>query len=86
MFPISSGPLSGVKILEIESIGPVPFCGMLLADLGAEIIRIDRATSSAYLLPLDPKFDIVSRGRRSIAVDIKSPEGIAIVKKTDVSV
>ena len=68
------GPLRGLKILEFAGIGPGPFCGMVLADLGAEVIRIDRAEG-----PGGTRQDFVGRGRRSIALDLKKPEAIATV-------
>jgi alpha-methylacyl-CoA racemase len=74
-----SGPLSGVKVLELASIGPGPFCGMLLADMGADVLRIDRLEPTDLGLPLDPKFDVMARGRRSIGLDLKRPEAIALV-------
>jgi alpha-methylacyl-CoA racemase len=69
------GPLSGVKVVEIASIGPGPFCAMMLSDLGAEVIRVDRLGSGAGPVPYDPLY----RGRRSIAVDLKHPDGRAVV-------
>ena len=74
-----SGPLTGVKVLEIAGIGPGPFCGMLLADMGAYVLRVDRLQSSDLGLPVEPKYDIMSRGRRSIALDLKRPESVAMV-------
>jgi alpha-methylacyl-CoA racemase len=74
-----SGPLTGVKVLEIAGIGPGPFCGMLLADMGADVLRVDRLQSSDLGLPVEPRFDIMSRGRRSIALDLKRPESVAMV-------
>ncbi len=71
-----SGPLAGVKVLEIAGIGPGPFCGMLLADMGADVLRVDRLEASDLGLPLDAKYDIMSRGRRSIALDLKRPESV----------
>ncbi len=68
---MGSGPLSGVKVLEFAGIGPGPFCGMLLADMGAEVIRIDRKGARG-----GSKFDISSRGKKSIALDLKKPEAI----------
>ncbi len=65
-----AGPLSGVKILEFAGIGPGPFCAMLLSDLGAEVVRIDRKGAMG-----GSKHDVTSRGRRSVAVDLKSPDG-----------
>ena len=70
------GPLAGIKIIELAGIGPGPFCGMLLSDLGAEVIRVDRAGVS----PRRP-VDVLTRGRKSIAVDLKSPEGKEVVLK-----
>ena len=74
-----SGPLSGVKVLELASIGPGPFCGMLLADMGADVLRIDRLEPADLGLPLDPKFDVMARGRRSIGLDLKRPQTVALV-------
>src|SRR5229473_6902458 len=74
-----SGPLSGMKVLELASIGPGPFCGMMLADMGADVLRVDRLEPTDLGLPLDPRFDIMARGRRSIGLDLKRPEAIAIV-------
>jgi alpha-methylacyl-CoA racemase len=67
-----SGPLEGVRVVELAGIGPGPFCGMLLADLGADVVLVDRRGGS---LPFNaqPKYDITRRGKRSIAVDLKQP-------------
>lgn len=75
----ASGPLVGYKIIELAGIGPNPFCAMLLADMGAEVIRVDRVVDGGLGIPLDPKFALLDRSRRSIAVDLKSPEGIELV-------
>jgi len=75
----ASGPLVGYKIIELAGIGPNPFCAMLLADMGAEVIRIDRVVDAGLGIPLDPKFALLDRSRRSIAVDLKSPAGIELV-------
>ena len=74
-----SGPLTGVKVLEIAGIGPGPFCGMLLADMGADVLRVDRLQASDLGLPVEPKYDIMSRGRRSIALDLKQSASIQTV-------
>ena len=74
-----SGPLSGMKVLEVAGIGPGPFCGMMLADLGADILRVDRLEPADLGLPLDRKFDVMARGRRSIGLDLKQASAIAIV-------
>ena len=72
------GPLSGVKVVELQGIGPGPYCGMMLADMGAEIIRVDRAGSAGQ--PAN-KTDILARGRKSIAVDLKQADGVETVLK-----
>jgi len=74
-----SGPLNGVRVLEIAGIGPGPFCGMLLADMGADVLRVDRLQANDLGLPVATKYDIMSRGRRSIALDLKLPESIQTV-------
>ena len=74
-----SGPLSGVKVVEIAGIGPGPFCAMLLADMGADVLRVDRAQAVAGSFPDTPSLDIMNRGRRSIGVDLKQPEGVETV-------
>lgn len=68
-----SGPLSGIRVIELAAIGPVPFCGMALADMGADVIRIDRAHSTAALGALAT--GICSRGKRSVALDLKDERG-----------
>jgi alpha-methylacyl-CoA racemase len=73
------GPLSGIKIVEITGIGPGPFCGMMLADMGAEVLRVDRAQSVGGEPPGRPSLDLLARGRRSIGVDLKHPQGVATV-------
>lgn len=73
---MASGPLTGVKILEFAGIGPVPFCCMLLADLGADIVRIDRKLPPGKTAKADP-FDVYNRSRRSVALDLKNPEAVA---------
>lgn len=75
------GPLAGLKIVEMSGIGPGPFCGMLLADMGAEVIRVDRLAASDLGFDIDIRFDVMNRSKRAIAVDLKSPEGIATVKE-----
>jgi alpha-methylacyl-CoA racemase len=65
------GPLSGLKIVEFAGIGPGPFCGMLLSDLGADVVRIDRIGARG-----GAKTDVTSRGRRSVALDLKDPAAV----------
>jgi len=71
------GPLKGIKIIEMAGIGPGPFCGMVLADLGAEVIRVDRASAKGT----GSRQEASNRGKKSIAVDLKSKEGVEIVLK-----
>lgn len=73
------GPLTGLKIIEMAGIGPGPMCAMLLADLGAEVIRIDRTANAELGLPRNPGTDLLTRGRRSLALDLKRPEGVETV-------
>ena len=74
-----SGPLTGIKALEIAGIGPGPFCAMLLADMGADVLRLDRAASVRGTAPETPSLDLLARGRRSAGVDLKHPDGVATV-------
>jgi alpha-methylacyl-CoA racemase len=73
------GPLAGLKVIEIAGIGPGPFCGMMLADLGADVVRVDRAQNVTGGDPALPPNDLLARGRRSIGVDLKNPEGVGVV-------
>jgi len=73
------GPLSGMKIIELAGIGPGPHCGMMLSDMGAEVIRINRTAGTAPGVQGADIKDVLSRGRRSIAVDLKHPEGTELV-------
>ncbi len=76
-----AGPLAGVKVVELAGMGPAPFGVMLLADLGAEVVLVDRADRAAGL-PLEAsKTNVGGRGRRSIGVNLKSSEGIDIVRR-----
>ncbi|MBF4160789.1 CoA transferase [Nocardioides sp. CBS4Y-1] len=71
-----SGPLSGLRVVELGSIGPGPFCAMLLADLGAEVVRVDRADDNPLIGPNDDHTrELMHRGRRSLALDLKDPGG-----------
>ncbi|MFI9168823.1 CaiB/BaiF CoA transferase family protein [Streptomyces lincolnensis] len=71
------GPLSGVRVVELAGIGPGPFAAMLLADLGADVVRVDRPGGPG--LAIDPRFDVTNRNKRSVLVDLKAPEGPARV-------
>lgn len=69
------GPLAGLRVIEVAGIGPGPFAAMMLADMGAEVLRVDRAASVPPAQPADPSWDLLGRSRRSVAVDLKNPEG-----------
>lgn len=73
------GPLTGVRVVEIAGIGPGPFCAMMLADAGADVVRVDRASRVWGGDPGSPPADVLGRGRRSIGVDLKSPDGVETV-------
>jgi alpha-methylacyl-CoA racemase len=84
---MSSGPLSGIKVLELAGIGPGPFAGMMLADLGAEVVRVDRPGGSGFF-PGAEHLDLLNRGKRSVLLDLKRPEAVetvlAMVAEADV--
>ncbi len=82
------GPLAGIRIIEMAGIGPGPFCGMLLADMGADVVRVDRLAPSGLGVEIPVRYDLFNRNKRSLAVDLKSPEGVAtvlrLVKEADI--
>jgi alpha-methylacyl-CoA racemase len=71
------GPLAGVRVVELAGIGPGPFAGMLLADLGADVVRVDRPHGSG--LAINPEYDVTNRNKRSVIVDLKAEDGPARV-------
>lgn len=73
-----TGPLDGVRVLEMAGQGPVPFAGMVLADMGADVLRLERSTGRTVKL-VPPRFDVVGRGRRSVAIDMKAPGAADLV-------
>ena len=84
------GPLTGLRVVELASIGPGPLCAMLLADLGAEVLRIDRTEPSDLGIPTSTRFDVSGRNRRSIALDNKQPAGrdaaLRLIDRADVMI
>ena len=85
------GPLAGIRVIEMVGLGPCPFAAMMLADMGAEVIRIDRKSAKGAVNPfpmLGTKYDVMARGRRSLALDLKQPEGRAtalrLIERADV--
>lgn len=81
------GPLEGFTVIEIAGIGPGPFAAMMLADMGANVIRVDRMTQSGLGITRASRQNVLNRGRRSVAIDLKKPEGVAtvlrLVRKAD---
>ncbi|MBT2492022.1 CoA transferase [Streptomyces sp. ISL-96] len=86
MAATGNGPLSGVRVVELAGIGPGPFAAMLLADLGADVVRVDRPGGAG--LGIDPAYDLTNRNKRSVIVDLKSATGPArvldLVERADV--
>jgi len=82
------GPLSSVRVIEFAGIGPGPFCGMLLADLGADVVRVDRPDDRAPGASMPAEADFLSRGKRSVVLDLKDPaaagRALELVGRADV--
>lgn len=82
------GPLKGLKVVEMAGMGPGPFCAMMLSDMGADVLRVDRADAVGAAHEREPRFEILNRGRPSVAIDLKKPEGVEavlrLVKQADV--
>lgn len=72
-----SGPLNGLKVIEIAAMGPVPFCGMVLGDLGAEVIRVDRIAPVEMGIEKAAEYELRARNKRAVAIDLKAPGGKA---------
>ncbi|MFJ2115471.1 CaiB/BaiF CoA transferase family protein [Streptomyces sp. NPDC087850] len=83
-----NGPLSGVRVVELAGIGPGPFAAMTLADLGADVVRVDRPGGAG--LGIDPAYDLTNRNKRSVLIDLKTEEGVArvldLVERADILV
>ncbi|WP_065382869.1 CaiB/BaiF CoA-transferase family protein [Hyphomonas sp. ND6WE1B] len=83
-----SGALTGLKVIEIAGLGPTPSCGMLLGDMGAEVVRVDRIVKSDLGIDIPTRFNLRDRNKKSIALDLKQPDGIEtllkLVEKADV--
>lgn len=77
--PLRHGPLRGLRIVEMAGIGPGPYAAMILAELGADVVRIDRPVSGGLGIAQPPETDLLARSRRSVAVDLKTADGIALV-------
>jgi alpha-methylacyl-CoA racemase len=83
-----SGPLRGVRVLEIAGVGPGPFCAMMLGDMGADVVRVERAGAEAPVLPINPLANVLHRGRRTITLDLKDRDNVErvldLVEQADV--
>lgn len=83
-----TGPLQGLKVIEMPALGPAPYCGMLLADLGADVLRIDRAADTGLHIEAPSTVDYLGRGKRSLALDLKAPDStqrvLALMRKADI--
>lgn len=73
------GPLAGLRILEFPAIGPVPMCGMLLSDLGATVLRLERLEPSGLGIHRPARFNLINRGRKVLRIDLKRPESVGLV-------
>src|SRR5882672_1024035 len=82
------GPLSGIRVLEFEAIGPAPFAGMLLADMGADVLVVDRPATADLGLKRERWHDVLMRGKRSVTLDLKSASAkeiaLPLIEKADV--
>src|SRR5688572_9966388 len=82
------GTLTGVRVIEMAAIGPVPLCGMMLAVMGADVVRIDRVTPGGLGLEMEEELQPAGRGKQSIALDLKDKQGVEIalrlVERADV--
>jgi alpha-methylacyl-CoA racemase len=76
---VTTGPLAGLRVVELAGLGPGPFAAMLLADLGADVLRVERPGARPFVGASE--HDLLSRGRRSVAVDLKHPDGVATVRR-----
>lgn len=72
----SGGPLAGVRVVELAGLGPGPFCGMVLADMGADVLRVDRRPVAPTAIPAQPATNPLHRSKRSVALDLKHPAGV----------
>jgi len=82
------GPLAGIRVLEFEAIGPVPFAGMLLADMGADVLLLDRPAAGDRGLNIDRRYDVMMRGKRSVTLDLKDASAkeaaLQLIERADV--
>jgi alpha-methylacyl-CoA racemase len=85
--PDRTGPLTGLKVVELAGLGPAPFAAMFLADQGADVVRIER-TGAGFTMPIDPHLDTLQRGKRMVGANLKDPHDLAtvlaLIEKADV--
>jgi alpha-methylacyl-CoA racemase len=77
----TEGALSGVRVVELASLGPTPFCGMMLGDMGAEVIRIERVEDAGLGIELPYRYDLRNRNKRSVALNLKTVQGRAVLER-----
>lgn len=77
--PLKTGPLAGMTVIEMAGLGPVPLAGLILSELGARVVRVERLAKDQAFLNLPPQFDLDRHGREILRVDLKQPEGVALV-------
>lgn len=77
----TTGPLSGLKVIEMAGLGPVPFAGLMLAEMGADVLRVERKRAGRAFLSLPPEFDIDRHGRATLVLDLKQPEAVELLLK-----
>src|SRR3954452_25494975 len=80
---VMGGPLSGLTIVELAGIGPGPMCSMMLGDMGADVIRVDRTRTHVMDRLADPKYAVHNRSRRSVSVDLQKKEGVEVELRLD---
>jgi alpha-methylacyl-CoA racemase len=76
---VKTGPLAGLKVIEMAGLGPVPLAGLMLSEMGAEVLRIERSGSDQPLLPLSDEYNLDRHGRSILRVDLKQSQGIELV-------
>ncbi|HEX6239897.1 MAG TPA: CaiB/BaiF CoA-transferase family protein, partial [Polyangiales bacterium] len=73
------GPLTGLKVVELAGLGPAPFAAMMLADMGADVLRVERASAVSARAAEGRSWDLLNRSRRSVGIDLKQPAGVELV-------
>jgi len=85
---MATGPLTGLKVIELAGLGPTPFCGMMLGDMGADVVRVDRPVPADLGVEFPTAYDLRNRNKRSVALDLKAPEGraalLALAARADI--